>query len=91
MSPDVASSTNLGGWINRVGVWHAGERVDWFADDEQMLVRWREGVHGQHIELGIAEVNLVGLDIHAIHSLRGQMIAIRRTSVREMDALRALQ
>ena len=61
VSPDVASSTNLGGWINRVGVWHAGERVDWFAEDEQMLVRWREGAHGQHIELGIAEVNLVSL------------------------------
>jgi pyruvate dehydrogenase E1 component len=61
VSPDVASSTNLGGWINRVGVWHAGDRVDWFADDEQMLVRWREGEHGQHIELGIAEVNLVSL------------------------------
>jgi pyruvate dehydrogenase E1 component len=61
VSPDVASSTSLGGWINRVGVWHAGERVDWFADDEQMLVRWREGEHGQHIELGIAEINLVSL------------------------------
>ena len=61
VSPDVASSTNLGGWINRVGVWHAGERIDWFADDEQMLVRWRENEHGQHIELGIAEVNLVSL------------------------------
>ncbi len=61
VSPDVASSTNLGGWINRVGVWNAGDRVDWFADDEQMLVRWRESEHGQHIELGIAEVNLVSL------------------------------
>jgi len=61
VSPDVASSTNLGGWINRVGVWHARERVDWFADDEQMLVRWRGGEQGQHIELGIAEVNLVSL------------------------------
>jgi pyruvate dehydrogenase E1 component len=61
LSPDVASSTNLGGWINRVGVWHVADRVDWFADDEQMLLRWRESSHGQHVELGIAEVNLVGL------------------------------
>ena len=61
VSPDVASSTNLGGWINRVGVWHAGERIDWFADDSDTLVRWRENEHGQHIELGIAEINLVGL------------------------------
>ncbi|HLK45520.1 MAG TPA: transketolase C-terminal domain-containing protein, partial [Acidimicrobiales bacterium] len=61
VSPDVASSTNLGGWINRVGVWHAGDRIDWFADDDQRLLRWREGEQGQHIELGIAEVNMVSL------------------------------
>ena len=59
--PDVASSTNLGGWINRAGVWNPGERIDWFADDTDTLVRWRESEHGQHIELGIAEGNLVGL------------------------------
>jgi pyruvate dehydrogenase E1 component len=61
LSPDVASSTNLGGWINRAGVWSIGERIDWFADDSDTLVRWRETGHGQHIELGIAEGNLVGL------------------------------
>jgi pyruvate dehydrogenase E1 component len=61
ISPDVASSTNLGGWINRVGVWHPGDRIDWFADDTNTLVHWRESEHGQHIELGIAEGNLVGL------------------------------
>jgi pyruvate dehydrogenase E1 component len=61
LSPDVASSTNLGGWINRVGVWNMGERIDWFADDSDTLVRWRESEHGQHIELGIAEGSLVGL------------------------------
>ena len=42
VSPDVASSTNLGGWINRVGIWNIGERIDWFADDTDTLVRWRE-------------------------------------------------
>jgi len=61
VSPDVASSTNLGGWINRVGVWNPAERVDWFEDDTDTLVRWRESRAGQHIELGIAEGNLVGL------------------------------
>ena len=61
VSPDVASSTNLGGWLNRVGVWNVGDRIDWFADDTDTLVRWRESAHGQHIELGIAETNLVGL------------------------------
>jgi pyruvate dehydrogenase E1 component len=61
VSPDVASSTNLGGWINRVGVWQLGDRIDWFADDTDTLVRWRQSEHGRHIELGIAEGNLVGL------------------------------
>jgi pyruvate dehydrogenase E1 component len=61
VSPDVASSTNLGGWINRTGIWNVSDRTDWFADDVGMLVQWREGQHGQHVELGIAEVNLVGL------------------------------
>ncbi|XVU27740.1 transketolase-like TK C-terminal-containing protein [Actinoplanes sp. CA-054009] len=60
-APDVASSTNLGGWINKVGVWSAGERRDWFDDDPETILHWRERPGGQHIELGIAEVNLVGL------------------------------
>lgn len=61
VSPDVSSTTNLGGWINKVGVWSPGERVDWFADDAETMLHWREKPTGQHIELGIAETNLVGL------------------------------
>lgn len=61
VSPDVTSSTNLGGWVNKVGVWSARERVDWFADDPETILHWRERPAGQHIELGIAETNLVGL------------------------------
>lgn len=61
VSPDVSSSTNLGGWVNKVGVWSAHERLDWFADDAETILHWREKPTGQHIELGIAEVNLVGL------------------------------
>jgi pyruvate dehydrogenase E1 component len=61
VAPDVASSTNLGGWINHGGIWSLGDRIDWFADDSDTLVRWRESDHGQHVALGIAEVNLVGL------------------------------
>jgi len=74
VSPDVASSTNLGGWLNKVGIWSVGERIDWFADDTDTLVRWREDEHGQHLELGIAEVNLVGLlgELGATWSRDGQ-------------------
>ncbi|MFF5075439.1 pyruvate dehydrogenase [Actinoplanes sp. NPDC000266] len=60
-APDVASSTNLGGWINKVGVWSSDDRRDWFADDPETILHWRERPTGRHIELGIAEVNLVGL------------------------------
>lgn len=61
LCPDVSSSTNLGGWVNKVGVWAARERVDWFADDPETILHWRERPTGQHLELGIAETNLVGL------------------------------
>ncbi len=61
VSPDVASSTNLGGWINRVGTWHMQEHGDWFERDRSTLLHWRTSKQGQHIELGIAEVSLVGL------------------------------
>lgn len=61
VSPDVSSSTNLAGWLNKVGVWSAAERLDWFADDAETIMHWRERPTGQHMELGIAETNLVGL------------------------------
>jgi pyruvate dehydrogenase E1 component len=61
VSPDVSSSTNLAGWLNKVGVWSIEDRPDWFSDDAETTVHWREQPTGQHIELGIAEVNLVSL------------------------------
>ncbi len=61
VSPDVASSTGLGGWINKAGIWSVRDRLDWFADDPDAVLRWSESGEGQHIELGIAETNLVGL------------------------------
>jgi len=61
VSPDVSSTTNLAGWVNKVGVWSASERRNWFADDAQTLMQWNERPSGQHMELGIAETNLVGL------------------------------
>jgi pyruvate dehydrogenase E1 component len=61
LCPDVSSSTNLGGWVNKVGVWSVDERRDWFEDDPETILHWREKPTGQHVELGIAEGNLVGL------------------------------
>lgn len=64
VSPDVASSTNLAGWLNKVGVFTVDDDVaapDWFADDSETLLRWTPSPAGQHIQLGIAEGNLVGV------------------------------
>lgn len=54
-SPDVATSTNLAGWINKVGVFAPTQRPVW-SDDPMM--RWQESPRGQHLELGISEMNL---------------------------------
>jgi len=59
LSPDVSSSTNLGGWVNKVGIWSQSDRENWFEDDPETILHWRESPRGQHVELGIAETNLV--------------------------------
>ena len=55
-APDVAVSTNLGGWINRVGVFSAHAAPD--RDDVTRPLVWKPGPAGRHIELGISEMNL---------------------------------
>lgn len=54
-APDVATSTNLGGFINRTGVFHPKNLRRW---NEDPVLKWAEGPTGQHIELGISEMNL---------------------------------
>jgi pyruvate dehydrogenase E1 component len=54
-APDVATSTNLAGFINRTGVFAPAERRSWNADP---VLKWAEGPGGQHVELGISEMNL---------------------------------
>ena len=41
--------------------WAQTERPDWFSDDTDTVLHWRERPAGEYIELGIAETNLVGL------------------------------
>jgi pyruvate dehydrogenase E1 component len=58
-SPDVTVSTNLGGWVNRRGVFSRRRREDTFRDEKVVSAqRWLMTPEGQHIELGIAENNL---------------------------------
>jgi pyruvate dehydrogenase E1 component len=56
-SPDVSSSTNLTGWINKRGAFSPVEMVE-YDSDPQRLLKWKRSPAGQHIELGISEMNL---------------------------------
>jgi pyruvate dehydrogenase E1 component len=57
ISPDVATSTHLAGWINKVGLF-APTPVAEFDSDGPRMVDWRPSPLGRHIELGISEMNL---------------------------------
>jgi len=58
-SPDVSVSTNLGPWINRKGLFSRVESSDTFRDRKiPSAQKWIFSKEGQHIELGIAEMNL---------------------------------
>jgi pyruvate dehydrogenase E1 component len=54
-APDVATSTSLAGFINRTGIYSPDEQQVWHTDP---VLRWHEGPTGQHLELGISEMNL---------------------------------
>ncbi len=75
-SPDVTVSTNLGPWVNRRGVFGCEKIADTFKLERiASTYRWELSPEGQHIELGIAEMNLftllsaLGLS-HALHGER---------------------
>ena len=56
-SPDVSFSTNLSGWINKTGAFKLRDETDYETDPHRLL-KWKRGPSGQHIELGISEMNL---------------------------------
>jgi pyruvate dehydrogenase E1 component len=58
-SPDVSVSTNLGGWVNRRGIFDRRDMKDIFKEEKIVSAQlWQMGHAGQHVELGIAEHNL---------------------------------
>ncbi|MCE9522381.1 MAG: transketolase, partial [Alphaproteobacteria bacterium] len=58
-SPDVTVSTNLGAWVNRRGLFAHEAMADTFKKERiPSTFNWEFGPKGQHIELGIAEMNL---------------------------------
>jgi pyruvate dehydrogenase E1 component len=75
-SPDVTVSTNLGAWVNRRGLFARATVADTFKSERiPSTFNWDFSPKGQHIELGIAEMNLfillsaLGLS-HAINGER---------------------
>jgi pyruvate dehydrogenase E1 component len=77
MSPDVTVSTNLGPWVNRRGLFARAALADTFREERiASTQRWEFGPQGQHMELGIAEMNLF-LSLAAFglsHSLFGERL-----------------
>ena len=58
-SPDVTVSTNLGPWVNRRSLFARESKGDTFREQQiPSTQKWQFSPTGQHIELGIAEMNL---------------------------------
>ena len=58
-SPDVTVSTNLGPWVNRKGLFARRTVSDTFKEERiPSLQKWKYSPQGQHLELGISEMNL---------------------------------
>jgi len=76
-SPDVTVSTNLGTWVNRRNLFASREMADIFQKEAiPSAQKWRFTPEGQHLELGIAEMNLfLALGAAGLsHSLFGERL-----------------
>ena len=76
-SPDVTVSTNLGGWVNRRGLFARQALVDTFRSEHiPSTFNWDFSANGQHIELGIAEMNLFILlsALGLSHTINGERL-----------------
>jgi pyruvate dehydrogenase E1 component len=76
-SPDVTVSTNLGAWVNRRGLFAHQAMADIFKSEHiPSTFNWEFSPKGQHIELGIAEMNLFVLlsALGLSHSINGERL-----------------
>ena len=59
-SPDVSGTTSLGPWVNRRKLFARSSQADAFIEHRiPSTAKWEFAPEGQHIELGIAEMNLM--------------------------------
>ncbi|MCW5685239.1 MAG: transketolase [Pseudolabrys sp.] len=76
-SPDVTVSTNLGPWVNRRKLFARTAQTDTFKNERiPSTFNWEFAPHGQHLELGIAEMNLfIALSALGLsHSINGERL-----------------
>jgi pyruvate dehydrogenase E1 component len=76
-SPDVTVSTNLGPWVNRRGLFAREALADTFKSERiPSTFNWEFSPKGQHIELGIAEMNLFGAlsTLGLSHAINGERL-----------------
>jgi len=76
-SPDVTVSTSLGSWVNRRGLFAREAMADIFKSEHiPSTFSWEFSPKGQHIELGIAEMNLFGLlsALGLSHAINGERL-----------------
>jgi pyruvate dehydrogenase E1 component len=76
-SPDVTVSTNLGPWVNRRGLFARDALADTFKSERiPSTFNWEFSPKGQHIELGIAEMNLFGAlsALGLSHAINGERL-----------------
>jgi pyruvate dehydrogenase E1 component len=76
-SPDVTVSTNLGPWVNRRGLFAREALADTFKSERiPSTFHWEFSPKGQHIELGIAEMNLFTLlsALGLSHAINGERL-----------------
>ena len=76
-APDVTVSTNLGAWVNRRGLFAKEDMADTFRKERiPSTYNWTFSPGGQHVELGIAEMNLF-INLSALglsHSIFGERL-----------------
>ncbi len=76
-SPDVTVSTNLGAWVNRRRLFAREAMADTFKGERiPSTFTWEFSPSGQHIELGIAEMNLFILlsALGLSHTINGERL-----------------
>ena len=87
VSPDVASSTNLGGWINKAGVWARGDSGPLPEEGILRALKWEELPHGPAYRAG----HIRKQPVHDAGPARPRLRDGRRNVVPDRNAVRSVR